>query len=333
MLEFNPKSVRKGKPIGLPYKGSKKKISKQIVQIIKENFGVDKPIYDIFGGGGAITAELLLQGLNVHYNDLDKSITDCFIRVLATDREHLKALIVSRDEFMIIKDKENKTADDELKLLVNSFGNNRSCYLYGAEHADMKFELAQEIVQKHNVFSGYKQTETYKQRLQQLEQLEVTNLSYEAFSNVEGAVFYLDPPYEGTSGYSKVKAKYPDKKQYQEIRNKLLSMPKGSEIVVDEMRCFLGNDANNSKRMYVKSLSNGFDSQAFYSWAFKMAKKNIVLISSYEISDDRFECVREFTTARSSMQGGIHKSSSKCERLFMVSWQADKYASKQISLF
>ena len=34
----------------------KKKISKKIVEIIKQNFGTDKPIYDIFGGGGAITA-------------------------------------------------------------------------------------------------------------------------------------------------------------------------------------------------------------------------------------------------------------------------------------
>lgn len=89
----------------MPYIGSKKKISKKIVEIIKQNFGTDRPIYDIFGGGGAITAECLLQGLEVHYNDLDHAITDMFQRVLSTDREFLKTLIISRDVFLKSKRK------------------------------------------------------------------------------------------------------------------------------------------------------------------------------------------------------------------------------------
>nr|WP_256592227.1 hypothetical protein [Streptococcus agalactiae] len=42
MLKLDEKKIRKGKPIGLPYPGSKKKISKKIVEIIKQNFGIDK---------------------------------------------------------------------------------------------------------------------------------------------------------------------------------------------------------------------------------------------------------------------------------------------------
>ena len=121
MLKLDEKKIRKGKPIGLPYQGSKKKISKKIVEIIKQNFGTDRPIYDIFGGGGAITAECILNGLEVHYNDLDKDITNAFERVISQDREWIKTLIVSRTEFFEIKDKENKTTDEFLKLLVNSF--------------------------------------------------------------------------------------------------------------------------------------------------------------------------------------------------------------------
>lgn len=121
MLTLDEKKVRKGKPVGLPYQGSKKKISKKIIEIVKQNFGTEKPIYDIFGGGGAITAECMINGLDVHYNDLDRTITDMFQRVLATDREFLKTLIVSRDEFFRICVKENKTVDDNLKMLVNSF--------------------------------------------------------------------------------------------------------------------------------------------------------------------------------------------------------------------
>ena len=162
MLKLDEKKIRKGKPIGLPYQGSKKKISKKIIEIIKQNFGTDKPIYDIFGGGGAITAECMLNGLEVHYNDLDKDITDMFQRVISQDREWIKTLIVNREEFFEIKNKDIKTVDDNLKLLINSFGNNKKDYLYSTEWSDVKYNLAIEIIKRHDVFSGYKQTDTYK---------------------------------------------------------------------------------------------------------------------------------------------------------------------------
>ena len=292
MLKLDEKKIRKGRPIGLPYQGSKKKISKKIIEIIKQNFGTDKPIYDIFGGGGAITAECVLNGLEVHYNDLDKDITNAFERVISQDREWIKTLIVSRTEFLEIEAKENKTTDEFLKLLVNSFGNNKLRYLYNKEKSDLKYNLAKEIIEKHDVFSGYKQTETYKrsiekykqleqlqklkqleqlqqlqqlERLQQLNKIKATNKSYHDFSEVSGAILYLDPPYEGS---------------------------------------------------YQESYINSFDSQEFYNWAFEIAKTNIVIISSYSISDERFEVVYSFDKARSTIQGGTRND--KCEKLFMV---------------
>ena len=280
MLSLDEKKIRKGKPIGLPYQGSKKKISKKIVEIIKQNFGTTKPIYDIFGGGGAITAECILNGLEVHYNDLDKDITNAFERVISQDREWIKTLIVSRTEFTEIKAKENKTTDDFLKLLINSFGNNKRSYLYSKEISDLKYNLAKEIIEKHDVFIGYKQTETYKrsiekykqlqrlqqlERLQQLDEVKATNKSYHTFSDVSGAILYLDPPYEGS---------------------------------------------------YQKSYINSFDSQEFYDWAFEIAKTNIVIISSYSISDERFEVVYSFDKAHSTLEGGT--KNDKCEKLFMV---------------
>ena len=48
-----------------------------------------------------------------------------------------------------------------------------------------------------------------------------------------------------------------------------------------------------------------------------MAKTNIVIISSYSISDERFEVVYSFDKARSTIQGGI-SSKDKNEKLFMV---------------
>lgn len=285
MLTLDEKKIRKGKPVGLPYVGSKKKISKKIVEIIKQNFGTDKTVYDVFGGGGAITAELMINGIDVVYNDLDKTITDMFNRVLIQDREWIKTLIVSRDEFIEIREKEIKTVDDELKLLVNSFGNNRKDYLYAKDISDIKYNLAVDIIKKDNVFSGYKQTETYKsflknnherlqqlqqlqqlERLQQLEQLPKTiNKDYKYFSNVKNSILYLDPPYE-----------------------------------------------NSDTRKY----NSQIDYQEFYDWAYEMSKNNVVLLSSYEVSGDGFECVYEFKNARSTMAGG--NRGKRTEKLFMV---------------
>ena len=283
MLKLDEKKIRKGKPIGLPYQGSKKKISKKIIEIIKQNFGTDKPIYDIFGGGGAITAECILNGLEVYYNDLDKDITNAFERVISQGREWIKTLIISRTEFTKIKAKENKTTDDFLKLLINSFGNQKNYYLYSKEISDLKYNLAREIIEKHDVFSGYKQTETYKraiekykqleqlerlgglERLERIDEVKATNKSYHDFSEVSGAILYFDPPYEGTTHYGYI---------------------------------------------------NSFNSQEFYDWAFEMAKNNIVIISSYSISDERFEVVYYFDKAHSNIQSITRND--KCEKLFMV---------------
>ena len=155
--------------------------------------------------------------------------------------------------------------------------------MYSEETSDLKYNLAKEIIENHDVFNGYKQTETYKratynakqendkrlqqlERLQQLDKVKATNKSYHDFSEVSGAILYLDPPYEGTrhDGYI-----------------------------------------------------NSFDSQEFYDWAFEIAKTNIVIISSYSISDERFEAVYSFDKARSTLQGG-ENIKAKNEKLFMV---------------
>lgn len=299
-LILDEKKIRKGKPVGLPYVGSKKKVSKKIVEIIKQNFGTDKTVYDVFGGGGAITAELMINGMDVVYNDLDKTIADMFNLVLSKDREWIKTLIVSRDEFIAIRDKENRTIEDELKLLVNSFGNDRKTYLYSEKYSDIKYNLAVEILDKEDVLFGYKTTPTYLKavnlydeelgfvgkvekgrilqqlgRLQQLERLQKIGIlprlhdtkkeDYKYFSNVKKSILYLDPPYENATDKYK-----------------------------------LGN----------------FNSAEFYDWAYKMSDDNIVIISSYKVNDERFEPVFEFKTARSTLSA--KGRGNRTEKLFMV---------------
>lgn len=293
-LELNEKKIRKGKPIGLPYIGSKKRIAKRIVGLIIQNFGRDKTIYDIFGGGGAITFECLVNDLDVVYNDKDPTVIAMLELALNSDREFIKTLIVTRDEFFEIKDKENKTPCDELKLLINSFGNNRRGYLYAKKWADIKYNLAKEIIENHDVFSGYLQTETYLnhvdkikrvehlerpeqlQQLQGLDQIDriqdlselgfrALSLDYTAFSDVTDSILYLDPPYDTGTEYYK----------------------------------------------------HTIDYQAFYDWAYEMSKKNLVLISNYDILDTRFTPVYEFKKTKSTLQSGV-RSQGECEKIFMV---------------
>lgn len=47
-----------------------------------------------------------------------------------------------------------------------------------------------------------------------------------------------------------------------------------------------------------------------------MSKNNIVIISSYEVSDERFEVVYDFIEAKSTLAGGT--KGTRTEKLFMV---------------
>ena len=311
-LKLDEKKIRKGRPIGLPYIGSKKKIAKKLIEIIKQNFGTDKTIYDLFGGGGAITLECKLQGLDVVYNDIDPIPGQMIQKILSEDREYLKTLICSREEFFKIRDKEDKSIDDHLKLLVNSFGNDCKSYLYSKKHSDIKYTLAKEIIEKHDCFYGYKQTETFKdfendeiklhsidwdkrdqgfrvvqtlQRLQQLEQLQQLQ-QLKQLENIQDI-----------EANGKIKFYNKDYKEFSEIKNSIL---------------YLDPPYKKTKKAYKHS---NLDHEGFYKWCKNMSKENIVLISGYHMPDD-FEVVYEFTKAKSTMQSGTHES--KYEKLYMI---------------
>ena len=308
MLVLDETKIRKGKPVSLPYQGSKRKICKQIVEIIKQNFGTDKTVYDIFGGGGAITYECILNGLNVVYNDFNTYITEVHKNLRTYPKEKLIDLMISRDEFHRIKQLPEKTWLDEFKLLLNSFGNKRNTYMYNKVCSDFKYELALKIWEKYG-FEDYRKTDLFlnaekefneKYRLKdesrfgynQIEiigrlnryysvidkniNFSIKNEDYRYFSDVENSILYLDPPYEN-------------------------STVEGYEGTGD------------------------FDSKAFYDWAYEMSKKNVVIISSYTVSDDRFDVVYEFEKARSTL--GIN-GAGECEKLFMVTELQERFLKK-----
>ena len=314
MLTLDESKIRKGRPVGLPYIGSKKKVSKKIVQLIIQNFGKDKTVYDIFGGGGAITAECIINGLDVRYNDLDKTVVDMLGTVLKTDREFLKTLIVSRKDFFEILSKDEKTAEDNLKLLINSFGNDRKTYLYNKEVSDIKYNLAKDIILNHNVFSGYKQTETYER----------------AFTKYDGRMDILKHLHQLGQLQTLERLQQLERLRQLEQMQKLQQLERLQCVQGDTIHPFTSFDYKQFSNVTDAIVyldppyestgkyyhENEMDYQEFYDWAVRMSQNNIVLVSSYAVSDGRFEMVYNFKKARSTKQGGT--SNGKSEKLFMV---------------
>ena len=315
-LKLDEKKIRKGNTYGLPWIGSKRKVAKKIVEIIKQNFGTDKVVYDLFGGGGAVTIECLINGLKVVYNDKGPLLFEMIGLVLNKDREWLKTLIISRGEFYRLRDKENKTAEDELKILVNSFGYNRRDYIYGKEIAYFKHQVGLDIVDKYDVFEGYRETELYKRlqagelfekyKLKCLQQIDNT-LQLERLQQLErlkhirrtDSIYFLKECLRSEmfdlSGY--LPTFHEDYKEFSFVKDSILYLDPPYE--------------NLRSKQYNCKLENY---QEFYDWCHKMSENNIVLISGYEMPDD-FDCVFEFRKAKSTMQSGQH--STKYEKLFM----------------
>lgn len=287
MLKFDEKKVRKGRPLGLPYVGSKRKISKKIVEFIKQNYGTDKTGYDLFGGGGAVTLECMINGIDVVYNDINDLPMRAIKKIASEDFEFLKTLLTPRDEFMELRNKENIDEIEFLRLVVNSFGYNQTQYIYAMEHSETKNKIAKDYIERFNTAEGYKVWNKSRggytrisqlERIAQLERLQETlkiddlnNLKvyvedYTYFSDVENSIIYLDPPYKNTVSRAYGKINY----------------------------------------------------ERFTDWAKMMSEKNIVIISEYTQPSDDFECIFEFKKAYSSMQGGQKRVNGNYERLWAI---------------
>ena len=244
---------------GVPYKGSKNKIAKQIIDFLPSG----GTLYDLFAGGCAITHCAMESGKYDRYivNDIEPGITQLFIDAVNGKYANEKRWI-SREDFFKLKE-----SDPYVKYCW-SFGNNGRDYLYSKEIEPLKKHL-------HNIFFAENSQEarlewkafirdfcTSKQSLESLERLQSLE-SLERLQSLErlerlqslerlctdygniriesDAVIYCDIPYKNTNRYGDEKAE--------------------------------------------------FDYNSFYDWA---CSQNVpVFISEYDMPEDRFECVLE----------------------------------------
>jgi len=116
---------------GLPYMGSKRKIADKLVSfMLKENPNA-KYFYDLFGGGGAISFEVLQRQQidQVFYNELNTGITELLKDVLKNGVTEKYYQWISREKYF-----ENYNGNDFIAGLCQciwSFGGIQRSYIYG----------------------------------------------------------------------------------------------------------------------------------------------------------------------------------------------------------
>lgn len=134
--------------LGIPYMGSKRKLAPKIVDFILAENPNAKYIFDLFGGGGAMSFEFLQrpQIERVVYNDLDSGVVS-LLRDIAQNGVTEKYLQwVDRATFH-----EHKNGDDWFAGFVKtcwSFGNKGDSYLFSEENERLKKPLHLAIVER-----------------------------------------------------------------------------------------------------------------------------------------------------------------------------------------
>ena len=219
----------------MPYMGSKRKLANKILNAIYQTVGDFDTLYDLFGGGGAMSVAAILAGHKTIYNELNPAIARLFKHVLSGGE--LPKEWISREEFHA----KINGGDWQAGLLQTcwSFGNNQKDYLYGKEVEPLK-KLAHELcinksesaraelsailgievplLKKARDLSSFFRTRNDRfdmqhleninrlehlerlQHLESLQHLEILNLGYDAVITESGIV-YCDPPYQDTAEY------------------------------------------------------------------------------------------------------------------------------------
>ena len=134
------------KHLGLPYLGSKRRLASEIVDIMLSRHLNARYLYDLFGGGGAISLEAIQrpQFDKVIYNDKNTGIVEVLKDILYNGISRKYYQWVDRKTF-----EEHKYDNDwfgGLLQVVWSFNNNQQAYQYGRKIESLKYLLHQIIV-------------------------------------------------------------------------------------------------------------------------------------------------------------------------------------------
>lgn len=127
---------------GIPYKGSKRKISHLILQELRNHAPQAKYFYDMFGGGGAMALNAHYNGYITHYNELDKDVY-IYMKFLISQLQNKKGKygilpdewyrFITKAEFDKIKADKTPSPYRSFVLLNYSFANDWENYFCNKE--------------------------------------------------------------------------------------------------------------------------------------------------------------------------------------------------------
>ena len=122
---------------GMPYKGSKNKLAKEIVDLLPEG----EVFVDLFCGGCAVTHAAMLSGKYKRFiiNDIDPQMPQFFADAASGKFKNEKR-VISREDFARLKD------TDALVATVWSFGNLQKNYLWSEENEKVKIPACKMIL-------------------------------------------------------------------------------------------------------------------------------------------------------------------------------------------
>lgn len=282
---------------GLPYMGSKNSIAPKIISVLPkaENF------YDLFCGGCAITecAMLSKKWNKIYFNDLDGDVPQLFLDAIDGKYKDRKEW-VSREDFFRLKDK------DAYIRIVWSFGYKGTSYLYSREIEPYKkaywyavmyddFSLLWKLginIPKVKAKSFKDKRLELKKRLKEID-CKLSNLDHlQSLQSLE-RIQSLEKLGRQNIELTKL--------SYDEVKIKPNSI----------LYCDIPYEETTS---YV---IGAFNHKKFYDWACE--QKELVVISSYSINDDRFQRVVNFKKRSLLSANGI--GGKKDEGLFVPKTQ------------
>lgn len=266
---------------GFPYKGSKNKLAKKIVNLFPyaDNF------YDLFCGGGAITHCALKTNKfeNYYMNDINKMCTDLFVDAV-NGRYKNETRWISREDFFKLKD------TDPYVAFCWSFGNNVETYMYSKEIEPYKKALHYAIV-----FNDYSLGKELGVDLSVVDDIKgVTNRRLFLQQYLKNNNIWCNTPMKSHIKISEISQNL-NRLQSLEVLQRLqsLTLLKTSNKFYDEIEIkpnsiiycdipYKDTDGYNNQE---------FDFDKFYNWCKNQTE--LLFISSYEMPDD-FISVVEF---------------------------------------
>ena len=273
---------------GIPYKGSKNKIAKNII----EQLPSAKHFYDLFGGGGAMTHCALLSGKYkyVHYNEFNPLVFKAFKMAINGEFKD-ETRWISKEDFERLKD------SDPYVACCFSFGNDFKTYAYGKNCELFKKAVHYSIVFDDNsLLNNYIDLKNFKYRSNDIKERrsELYSLLKKSKLNIEHGkpnqpVSQHQIWLERLQNLERLE-RFQSLGRLERLQNLesinngvLLSNLSYEQVPIEEDSVIYCDPPYKDTNTYL----DDFDHEKFYSWLRSL--KQQVFISEYQMPNDFYE--------------------------------------------